>query len=73
MPSSPSQPAPQLADAPSTTATVHNVTAVADDLAVIEFSLDGGAPLAKYSPGCHVDITLPGANGEMLTRQYSVF
>ena len=73
MPSSPSQPAPQLADAPSTTATVQNVTAVADDLAVIEFSLDGDAPLAEYSPGCHVDITLPGANGEILTRQYSVF
>ena len=73
MPTSPSQPAPQLADVPSTTATVHNVTAVADDLSVIAFSLDGDAPLADYSPGCHVDITLPGANGEMLTRQYSVF
>ena len=73
MPSSPSQPAPQLADAPSTTATVHNITAVAEDLAVIEFSLDGDAQLTDYSPGCHVDITLPGANGEMLTRQYSVF
>ncbi|MER0080452.1 hypothetical protein ABRP87_11035 [Corynebacterium sp. KPL2830] len=63
MPSSPSQSASQLADAPSTTATVENVTAVADDLAVIEFSLDGDAQLANYSPGCHVDITLPRANG----------
>lgn len=49
------------------------VTAVAEDLAVVEFHFPGGAALPEYSPGCHVDVTLTGPNGTQLVRQYSIF
>jgi ferredoxin-NADP reductase len=40
----------------------------ADGVVGVEFALPGGAPLPAWTPGAHIDVTLPGG----LTRQYSL-